>query len=509
MATFSIISPKYSFVNFNPQGSVNNCCIGEKEVCLPVVEDNDLVFQFSIVTDTIQDATDVFNSPLSDIQLLLLDVDGITLHNWTVTDNLFFEKYRIGPNKVTYIWRNTLQQLTPNDIASSHLQCDQCFSFKIIATATVDSEVVTKTALSNCFVVKCNDCYTSIFEYYNDESYADFEYCNITNPINRVRLFIHLNQPKTIEDKAVYRKSNGVIRQTRSLITKEYQAQTEHFPESIHDKIIIMLAHDTVQVISNSYTGGISKNGDYDISWDTELNLCKASAKFKATATPFAIRNNNCADCIALVLCSEINGMNGFVNYNFTTNEWSVDLFGINWLTTPTVGGLISVKFSIREGGTLGTFTDIDTVQINHLGQIVNPPTNILNTGALDENWTSVEVRATSLCELESGNNNFVKTFYNPANSTCAMVTDIAVVEGSTTAIVTFTEPSTVPTLGYDWTLYQVGGGVQDFGSISAGTDTINLNDLFSSTDYFIVIVSKCGIGNNSQPVSYNFSTTI
>jgi hypothetical protein len=507
MATFNIISPKFSFVNFNPQGSVDNCCIGEKEVCLPVVEDNDLVFQFSIVTDTIQDATDVFNSPLSGIQLLLLDVDGNEVHNWTVADNLLFEKYRTGPNKISYLWRNTLQQLTPNDIAASHLECDQCFSFKIIATATVNSEVVTKTAFSNCFVVRCKDCYTTIFEYYNNETYADFEYCNITNPINKVRLFVHLNQPKSIEDKAVYRKSNGVIRQTRSLITKEYQAQTEHFPETIHDKIVIMLAHDTVQVTSSSYTGGVSKNGEYEIEWID--NLCKAPAKFKATATPFAIRNNNCAECTDLILCSEISGINGFVNYDFNTNQWSVDVHSISWLSAITIGGLISVKFSYRQGGTIGAFTDLITVQINHLGQVINPPTNLVNTGSLDENWTSVEVRATVLCELQSNNNNFIKAFYNPANSTCAIVTNISVVAGSTFAIVTFIEPSPAPSLGYDWTLHELSGGVSDFGSINAGTDTINLNNLLSSTDYFIVIVSKCGVGNNSQPVSHNFSTTI
>jgi hypothetical protein len=324
MATFNIISPKYSFVNFNPANSTANCCIGENEVCLPVCAETDLIFQFDITTANIQDANDLMNNSVSDIQLLLLDVNGNLVHNWTATDNLLFERYRTSATQVTYLWRNPLLGLI------GLIQYNQCFSFKIYASTSINSNIETKAAFSNCFILKSNDCFTSVLDYANNENYADFEYCNITNPVNRIRLYMYLSQPKSIEDKAVYRKSNGVIRQTRSLITKEYTVQTEHFNELLHDKIVIALAHDMVNVSTDNYNGGISKTGEYDVEWTD--NICLAPAKFKVLATPYAIRNNNCADCQPVVIpglcaviadingvatgvgCAIINDINGFTN---------------------------------------------------------------------------------------------------------------------------------------------------------------------------------------------------
>jgi hypothetical protein len=331
MATFNIISPKYSFVNFNPANSTANCCTGENEVCLPVCSETDLIFQFNITTANIQGANDLMNNAVSDIQLLLLDVDGNTLHNWTATDNLLFERYRTGATQVTYLWRNPLLGLI------GLTQYNQCFNFKIYASTEINSIIVTKEAISNCFILKSNDCFTSVLEYTNNENYADFKYCNITNPINRVRLYMYLSQPKSIEDKAVYRKSNGVIRQTRSLITKEYTVQTEHFNELLHDKIVIALAHDMVNVLTDNYNGGISKTGDYDIDWTD--NICLAPAKFKVLATPYAIRNNNCADCqpvdLNITACPLITNMQAtVVNNNDGTQTITITWDPLNPIVT-------------------------------------------------------------------------------------------------------------------------------------------------------------------------------
>jgi hypothetical protein len=293
MPNFNIISPTYSFVNFNPVSEVEQCCIGDNDVCLPVMQNNDIAFQFSITTGTAAKANDVYGTYIGNIQLILLDVNGSEVHNWTTANNLFFEKYRTGEKTVTYQWRKTL-----TDLVNNLVDFDKCFSFKVKATCTVAGTTETVAATSNCFIVKEANCYSSIIEYTNDEDYADFHYCNIANPLNRVRLWLYPSQPKPIEDKAIYRKSNGAIRQTRSLITKEYLILTEHLNEDIHDKITVALSHDSINIYSNNYSGGISKNGDYTIEWVD--NICKAPANFKALATPYAIKNNSCADCSEL-----------------------------------------------------------------------------------------------------------------------------------------------------------------------------------------------------------------
>jgi hypothetical protein len=328
------ISPKYSFVNFNSIIE-DKCCVGESSVALPVIEETDLVFQIKLNTETIAESNFIYAMPIASFQLLLYSgVGNISLlpfqnlvRNWTVADNLFFERYRTGATEITFLWRKNLKDI------KTLIPCNECFEIAFyIPVINFGGGAPNQSVLhfSNVFVRKCNDCFTSVLEYANNENYADFEYCNITNPINRVRLYMYLSQPKSIEDKAVYRKSNGVIRQTRSLITKEYTAQTEHFNELLHDKIVIALAHDLVNVVTDNYNGGISKTGDYDIEWTD--NICLAPAKFKVLATPYAIRNNNCADCEPVNIpstcvaiadidglatadgCAIINNINGFTN---------------------------------------------------------------------------------------------------------------------------------------------------------------------------------------------------
>ena len=346
---FYIVSPKYSFINFNIADTSEKCCMGDNIFCLPVVNDDDIIFQFNLNFDTLANTNHAWSAPHDVVKLSLLDVTGAELHNWTTTDSLYFEKYRTGLTSITYIWRNGLTGL------ADLIACDKCFSLHVSADFTLGGTAHHKDATSNCLIRKCNDCFTSVIEYYNDDDYAEFEYCNITDAINRIRLPLFLNQPKVIEDKAVYRKSNGVIKQTRSLLTKEYQCTTEHFPEEIHDKLTVALAHDTVNIISGSYIGGISKSGDYTIEWiDT---LCKAPASFKALATPFAIRNNNCADCqvVALPECiaphitddwtlpDAVNGViyDAHINVLGTAPFTLSDIIKPSWMTINVVGNAI------------------------------------------------------------------------------------------------------------------------------------------------------------------------
>jgi hypothetical protein len=309
MAYSNIISPQYSFVNFNTI-TTSDCCDGNNQECLPFANVFDLVFQFSIKCDTITEANDLMLT--QDIDSILNLIDGPTgtlLYDYTTNDLLFFEKYRTDTTTVTYIWRNPLYQ-----ILYDMVHFDDTFSLQVVIK--VNGIIV--AALSNLFKAISDQCYTSLIEYTNDQDYAGFNYCNITNPINRARLWMYLSQPKPVEDKAIYRKSNGVIKQTRSLITKEFICLTEHLTENLHDKIVVALGHQTVICNSNNYSGGISKNGDYAIEWVD--NYCKAPATFKALATPLAIKNNNCGDCkIVPYSCVEIQDYTATSNLNCNT----------------------------------------------------------------------------------------------------------------------------------------------------------------------------------------------
>lgn len=321
-----IVNPKYSFVKFDSPEAINTCCNGDQEFCIPVIEETDTYFQVkltSTVYSEIQDMMDDDSEGAAEaFHLLLLAGSGNTpdnfvdnlLRDWTFQDHLTFEKFRTGLFEITLQWKSPFKDI------KTLLDCGDCFQLAFIRAGEFSAEFSDEfsdefdidgttiaydfIAISNCFKRACEDCFTSVLEYYNDDDYAEFRYCNVVNGLNRVRLPFYLLQPKMTEDKAVYRKSNGVVKQTKSLLTKEYQVLTEFFPEWLHDKFTVALAHDNIYVVSGPYQGGISKSGEYVPDWSD--NDCNAPASFKVLATPYAIRNNNCQDCQEVELCVPI-----------------------------------------------------------------------------------------------------------------------------------------------------------------------------------------------------------
>lgn len=286
-----IVFPKYSFIKFGFSSP-------DFGYCLPIIEDSDFTFQVLSKSTTAAEADTVWALPVDSWKLILVDNNGAELRNWTVTDGYVFSRYRVSDTNIIFYWS------LPFNEFDSLVDCGECFNLKLV---TPD-----ETYFSNCFKRICEDGYLTILEYWNDEDYAEFNYCNIPDIRNRARLPFYLQQPQLVEDKAVYRRSDGVIKQTRSSITKEYSVVTDHLPEDFHDKMTVALGHDNVNVLgAMPYQGGISKSDEYKVEWTD--NLLYAPATFKVLATPFMISNDNCAECAEVeerILCTTISAIN-------------------------------------------------------------------------------------------------------------------------------------------------------------------------------------------------------
>lgn len=314
MADYNIISPKFSFVSFDPELPVlNDCCNGPQIVCLPVFKEDDIFFQFTITGADADRAQEIFDLPIESVQLLLLkggeNTFGTfvsqTMRNWTVADGFTFERYRSEEFGVTYIWKHNLKDF------KAFIECDSCFQLGVkivfpegIETGEFSSEFSAEFGLSgnvlygisNAFKRICDDCFTAIVEYYSKEDGNSFKYCSDIDAVNRVRLPLHFRKPQMPTEETVYKKSNGEIQLLKSIASKEYEVDTEFFPEQIHEKIVVAITSDYCYVETGAYTGGFRKNGAYTIAWDDE-NMCIAPANFKALVSPYAVRNTNCADC--------------------------------------------------------------------------------------------------------------------------------------------------------------------------------------------------------------------
>lgn len=390
MQTILIKSPKYSFIQFKENWNEEQamCCNLDEQDVLPILKPDDLAFQFVVELENTTAGWAVVNKimsePVSNVELFIEygeAGESSIIHNLTTEDGGLFTRYRIAGNKILYTWN------TPFTGMNEYLECGKCYRLGI-KLVTEDETVVLNeiTAVSNKIIRSCdNGCYTSVLQYSNEEDYADFYYCDDTSVINRVRLPFYLTKPKTSEDKATYRLSNGAIKQTRSLLTKEYTVVTDLMTEDFHDKIVVALAHDFVKIETEKNEGFFSKKEDYDIEW-VEGN-CKAPATFKVIESEFILKNNNCADCRVPFSCVPVSfnepvfanatigqlynviiTLNGTLPFSFVNEgipNWMTATIEGNILTlsgTPTVEASgVEIAFSVENCGGDDNYQHFDT----------------------------------------------------------------------------------------------------------------------------------------------------
>jgi hypothetical protein len=156
-----IISPRFSFVQFNQAAAIENCLWDPMYEVLPVVNDNDIWFQFIIEFDNKAQA-DSFCADTGTLVRL-----GISEDCSGTTQLLLFsdvpERFRIDDTHVGYNWVHGLTGF------QSVVDENQCFVIFINVDGTL--------FCSNQFKRLVDTCHTSVLEYGNDDNFADFNYC--------------------------------------------------------------------------------------------------------------------------------------------------------------------------------------------------------------------------------------------------------------------------------------------------------------------------------------------
>lgn len=114
---------------------------------------------------------------------------------------------------------------------------------------------------------------------------------------NRVRLPVYVKEPQFPTEANRFRLSNGSSKTLSVVIRKQYTLQTDYLSESLHQKLVIALNHDEVNIENDKYLGGVSVDGEYEISWPTFLDYPLGQATVKLQVTPFDMTNANCQTC--------------------------------------------------------------------------------------------------------------------------------------------------------------------------------------------------------------------
>lgn len=114
---------------------------------------------------------------------------------------------------------------------------------------------------------------------------------------NRIRLPFKLTRAQFPEERTSFRKANGEVKTLSVVVRKQYEGETDYFPENWHERLKIALSHDLVRVEGDKYLGNIAQDGEYNIEWPDFLDYPLGKAAFKAQVTPFNNTNSNCMSC--------------------------------------------------------------------------------------------------------------------------------------------------------------------------------------------------------------------
>jgi len=318
------IVPPYSFLQLADQA--NSACVVAVSGCLPLTDFNGLKFELffddylasdcgggdgtSTIIYALPTKTPI---PLGD---MFPDFGSLPLprviNNGGQVNNGIAYTTQVA---MAIVGLNTFAEL--NAILNEHPILDgDCFTWNIIIEG-FDSEtdiICSRECIghSNCFYREDNACYLGVVNYTNRANAFGFEYFDnvgTTNGVtNTITLPLYLRRPQNPTSQSNYKLSNGEILKTYSIVDQEWQLETANIGADWHQKIAVMLEHDTVK-IKSEYANAIVPNlnnlsgfipivisDKYEADWGDLMPLvalCKGKAKVK-NAVPIDMINNNC-----------------------------------------------------------------------------------------------------------------------------------------------------------------------------------------------------------------------
>lgn len=310
---------------------------------------------------------------------------------------------------------------------------------------------------------------------------------------NRIRVPLVLKNTQFPTEEDVFTKSNGESETISVIISKTYQGETDNLPEQIHQRIIVALSHDVVNIESDRYVGRIVKQGAYSIAWPEWLNYPLGKASFVAKVTPFNASNFNCATC------------NEYQQLSLTDDEFYGDL---------EEGEETTIQVFDNDSICCSPFTA--TVISYNLTYVESLPTINQETGVL-----TLKIKDT----VPTGSNILLATYrvtcangeYDDANiyadvngsiEVCQPVTGLGMDTATETTASIFWVASPSLVSQYKWSLFlssNLGTPVQTGNT----TDNfVNLSGLLPGTNYTFIVYTDCVYNDeDSEGVSTEFAT--
>jgi hypothetical protein len=283
MAT-SLIDLQNSFVRFNEQEFItDNDCGVVVDTCLPICTITDLRFQFLVVSDDYPTEADLVTA---------LQIRRITSSGATTITSVGKDSLSLGSNAYVIFLEFSTSTLL------SSLSDGDCFQIQLNFLRDEPPAYLSTTSIT-CFKYSVDKCFTSRITYTNNEDAFGFYYNIPSTPnwINAIRLPMYAVNPAFDIEQKTYVRSNGVRTKVFARLAKKYKFVTDFLPEEIHQKLVVALNHDTVnlQVSSNEYALQCTFENEYNQDFPSIMQGMNVwPADFQVYETPFNEINNNC-----------------------------------------------------------------------------------------------------------------------------------------------------------------------------------------------------------------------
>lgn len=297
---------------------------------------------------------------------------------------------------------------------------------------------------------------------------------------NRIRLPLYLKTPQFPTEANRFRLSNGESKTLSVTIRKNYTVATDYMSQTMHQRLVIALNHDTVNIEGDRYVGGVTVDGDYEITWPDFLDYPLGQAGVKIQVTPFDITNDNCQTCEEATQLSlvddnggEIVGDGGEVTVNVFAND-SICCF-------PIIAEIVYFNDAYLDSATIDATGNVTLTAKNPVatvGSIIMATYRVTcPDGAYDEADVYASITGSEPdCEQPGG----------------ILFDSISEPPPPFTAQIEWFTPAVDPAGGYEWLLFEMQTPGTPVQTGTSADKTVTLMGLQAGTDYGFYVRTVC-----------------
>lgn len=308
---------------------------------------------------------------------------------------------------------------------------------------------------------------------------------------NRIRLPLYAKTPQFPTEANRFRLSNGESKTLSVTIRKNYNLVTDYMNQTMHQRLVIALNHDTVSIEGDRYVGGVTVDGEYEIAWPDFLDYPLGQAAVKIQVTPFNYTNDNCQTCEQASQLALVDDDAGVIDEGAAG---TINVFANDSICC----------FPIEAEITYYNTAYLDSATIDANGNVTLTVKNpVASVGSI--------VMATYRVTCPDGSYDEADVYASITGSepACEQPSDFEPVVFGTSPIsadIEWNSPAP-PALGYEWQLFEMQTPGTPVQTGTSADNTVTVSGLEPGTDYGFYVRSICAEGEFSPYTEFLFLT--